>query len=93
MLSIKGKKNGNIDNIYTGILPYFFHSRIEFVSLILNPNLNDVSESIPLAWTPKIVFRARQRRSGSRTYLGITDQKLVMLFWVYKNVYIQNSII
>lgn len=93
MLSIKGKKNGNIGNIYTGILPYFFHFRIEFVSLILNPNLNDVSESIPLAWTPKIVFRARQRCSGSQTYLGITDKKFVMLFWVHENVYILNSII
>lgn len=34
MLSIK-EKNGNIGNIYTGILPYFFHFRIEFGSLTL----------------------------------------------------------
>lgn len=36
MLNIQ-EKNGNIANIYTGILPYFFHFRKEFGGLILEP--------------------------------------------------------
>lgn len=37
-------------SFYTRILPSFFYFRIEFGSLILGPILNDISESIPLAY-------------------------------------------
>lgn len=51
------EKNQNVTNICTGILPYFFILEQNLIVLSQNPILSDIFESIPLAWTQKIVSK------------------------------------